>query len=64
MFIVNAGQLEALRQDDTQDHLSGDVRLQSSVDPMMAESIGADQVWAGLGRPAGAVGRGRLGGGD
>ena len=34
-------------RDDTQDHLSGDVRLQSSVDPMTAESIGADQVWAG-----------------
>jgi serine protease AprX len=48
VFVVNAGQLEALRQDDTQDHLSGDVRLQSSVDPMMAESIGADQVWAGI----------------
>jgi serine protease AprX len=47
VFIVNAGQLEALRQDDTQDHLSGDIRLQSSVDAMMVESIGADQVWAG-----------------
>ena len=57
VFLVNAGQLEALRQDETQDHLSGDVRLQSSVDPMTAESIGADQVWAGLGQPAGAVGR-------
>src|SRR6185295_19645428 len=31
VFLVNAGQLEALRQDDTQDHLSGDIRLQSSV---------------------------------
>jgi serine protease AprX len=47
VFLVNAGQLEALRQDETQDHLSGDIRLQSSVDAMMAESIGADQVWAG-----------------
>ena len=47
VFVVNAGQLEALRQDETQDHLSGDIRLQSSVDAMMAESIGADQVWAG-----------------
>jgi serine protease AprX len=47
VFVVNAGQLEALRQDDTQDHLSGDIRLRSSVDAMMAESIGADQVWAG-----------------
>src|SRR5258705_1082228 len=48
VFVVNAGQLEALRQDDTPDHLSGDVRLQSSVDPMTAESIGADQVWSGV----------------
>jgi serine protease AprX len=48
VFVVNAGQLEALRQDDSQDHLSGDVRLQSSVDPMTAESIGADQVWSGV----------------
>ena len=48
VFLVNAGQLEALRQDETQDHLSGDIRLQSSVDPMTAESIGVDQVWAGL----------------
>ena len=47
VFIVNAGQLEALRQDETQDHLSGDIRLKSSVDAMTAESIGADQVWAG-----------------
>jgi serine protease AprX len=47
VFLVNAGQLEALRQDETQDHLSGDIRLQASVDAMMAESIGADQVWAG-----------------
>src|SRR6185503_1098374 len=47
VFVVNAGQLEALRQDDSQEHLSGDIRLKSSVDAMMAESIGADQVWAG-----------------
>jgi serine protease AprX len=47
VFLVNAGQLEALRQDETQDHLSGDIRLRSSVDALMAESIGADQVWAG-----------------
>src|SRR4051812_43075689 len=32
VFIVNAGQLEAMRDDDTQDHLSGDIRLESSVD--------------------------------
>ena len=47
VFLVNAGQLEALREDETQDHLSGDIRLESSVDAMMAEAIGADQVWAG-----------------
>jgi serine protease AprX len=47
VLLVNAGQLEALRQDDTQDHLSGDTRLQSSVDPATLEAIGADQVAAG-----------------
>ncbi len=46
VFQVNAGQLAALQQDDAVDHLSGDVRIQSSVD-VTAESIGADQVWAG-----------------
>jgi serine protease AprX len=58
VFLVNAGQLEALRQDDTQDHLSGDVRLQSSVDPTTAQSIGADQVWAGLDSLPGLSGAG------
>src|SRR5580765_4204486 len=47
VFVVNAGQLAAMRQDDTQDHLSGDIRIQSSVDTADAEGIGADQVWAG-----------------
>src|SRR5262245_27219590 len=37
---VTAGQLDALRQDDTVDHLSGDVRVQSSAD-VTAETIGA-----------------------
>jgi serine protease AprX len=43
---VNAGQLDAVRQDDAVDHLSGDIRIKSSAD-VTAESIGADQVWAG-----------------
>jgi len=47
VFLVNAGQLDAMRQDDTQDHLSGDIRIRSSVAAADAESIGADQVWAG-----------------
>src|ERR1700704_1143138 len=44
---INAGQLAALRDDDAVDHLSGDIRIQSTVDAATAESIGADQVWAG-----------------
>ena len=49
---VNAGQLVALQQEEMLDHLSGDVRIQSSVLEVTAESIGADQVWAGAdGRP-------------
>src|SRR5471030_1948309 len=47
VLLVNAGQLAAIRQDETQDHLSGDIRIQSSVDAADVESIGADQVWAG-----------------
>src|SRR3954469_4080958 len=47
VFLVNAGQLVAMRQDGSQDHLSGDVRIQSSVSVADAESIGADQAWAG-----------------
>ena len=47
VFLVNAGQLGAMRQDESQDHLSGDIRIQSSVDAADVESIGADQVWAG-----------------
>src|SRR5580765_6203085 len=58
VFLVNAGQLAAMRQDDTQDHLSGDIRIQSSVDAADAESIGADQVWAGSGEVLGQTGRG------
>jgi subtilisin family serine protease len=58
VFLVNAGQLAAMRQDDTQDHLSGDIRIQSSVDAADAESIGADQVWAGSDEVRGQTGRG------
>src|SRR5436190_15269527 len=47
VLTVNAGQLDALRQDEDVDHLSGDIRIQSSVAEVTAESIGADQVWAG-----------------
>jgi excisionase family DNA binding protein len=43
---VNAGQLDALQRDEAVDHLSGDVRVQS-LDEVTAETIGADQVWAG-----------------
>jgi subtilisin family serine protease len=49
VFLVNAGQLGALRQDETVDHLSGDIRIRSLFDASAAESIGADQVWAGAG---------------
>ena len=58
VFLVNAGQLAAMRQDDTQDHLSGDIRIQSSVAAADAESIGADQVWAGSDEVRGQTGRG------
>src|SRR5882672_12286869 len=58
VFLVNAGQLAAMRQDDTQDHLSGDIRIQSSVAAADAESIGADQVWAGSDEVRAQTGRG------
>src|SRR5258706_7195582 len=45
---VTAGQLAALRQDDTIDHLSGNTRIKS-LDEVTAEAIGADQVWGGPG---------------
>src|SRR5262245_6138327 len=45
---VNAGQLSALEQDEAVDHLSGDTIIRSTFD-VTAESIGADQVWAGDG---------------
>jgi len=46
VLTVNAGQLDALRSDDTQDHISGDIRIRSSAD-VNTEAIGADQVWQG-----------------
>ena len=42
---LTAGQLAALRDDQDVEHLSGDVRFRAS--EVTAESIGADQVWAG-----------------
>jgi len=47
VFVVNAGQLAAMQQDDSQEHLSGDVRIKSSIDAAGVESVGADQVWSG-----------------
>src|SRR5205085_672049 len=35
------------RDDGSIDHLSGDLRIKSSVDQTTAEAVGADQVWAG-----------------
>ena len=46
VFQVTAGQLAALQQDDTLDHLSADVPIHSIAD-VTVETIGADQVWAG-----------------
>ncbi|MBZ5560517.1 MAG: S8 family serine peptidase, partial [Acidobacteriia bacterium] len=45
---VNAGQLAAMRQDESIDHLSGNTRIRS-LDEVTAEAIGADQVWVGEG---------------
>ncbi len=46
---VNAGQLAALADDPTVDHLSADARVHSS-DAVTAQAIGADQVWTGAGK--------------
>ena len=54
---VTAGQLAAIADDGTQDHLSADIAIRSSAD-VVAESIGADQVWAGSGEVAGLSGNG------
>ncbi|HMJ85788.1 MAG TPA: S8 family serine peptidase, partial [Vicinamibacterales bacterium] len=55
---VTAGQLAALRDDADVDHLSGDLRIKSSAAEVTAETIGADQVWAGLGSVPALSGRG------
>jgi len=47
VFLVNAGQLEAMRDDEAVDHLSGDIQIRSSVDAATIEGLGVDQVWAG-----------------
>jgi serine protease AprX len=48
LFRLTAGQLAALQQDDTQDHISGNTKIRGN-DDVTAEAIGADQVWAGVG---------------
>jgi serine protease AprX len=45
---ITAGQLAALQADETIDHLSADIPIHSIAD-VTAETIGADQVWAGVG---------------
>ena len=55
---VTAGQLAALRDDADVDHLSGDLRIKSSAAEVTAETIGADQVWSGLGSVPALSGRG------
>jgi serine protease AprX len=58
---VNAGQLAALQSDPTVEHLAGNIRYRTSaigaIDAM-AEGIGADQVWAGVGNLPRLSGRG------
>jgi serine protease AprX len=54
---VTAGQLAALQQDEGVDHLSGDIRIRAAAD-VTAESIGADQVWAGTADLPALTGRG------
>jgi len=44
---VTAGQLDALAQDESVDHLSGDIKIRAS--DVTTEAIGADQVWEGVG---------------
>jgi serine protease AprX len=55
---VTAGQLAALRDDEAIDHLSGDIRIKSSVDATNIEAIGVDQVWAGSGDVPALTGNG------
>jgi len=58
VLVVNAGQLAALRDDDAVDHLSGDLRIRSSVDAATVESLGADRAWTGAEDVPGVTGRG------
>ncbi|PYR37190.1 MAG: hypothetical protein DMF90_07710, partial [Acidobacteria bacterium] len=54
---INAGQLAALAEDPSVDHLSADARIRAS-DAVTAQAIGADQVWAGVGKLKPESGRG------
>ena len=60
MLRVTAGQLDALQQDEAVDHLSGDIRYRHRRRrDVVAQTIGADQVWAGTERrPARLTGSG------
>ena len=49
VLTVNAGQLDALQRDGTWDHLSSDPDVHGSMD-ITNSAIGADQVWAGVGK--------------
>ena len=53
---VTAGELDALQRDEAVDHLSNNIRYAAS--DVVAESIGADQVWAATPRAPGLAGRG------
>ncbi|PYR39002.1 MAG: hypothetical protein DMF93_15040 [Acidobacteria bacterium] len=58
VLLVNAGQLAALRDDGGVDHLSGDIRIKSSVEAATVEAVGANQAWAGSDGVPGVTGRG------
>ncbi len=61
---VTGGQLEAIQADGSQEHICPrDILMRSSAD-VTAETIGADQVWAGTGGAAAAHRRRRWRGGD
>jgi serine protease AprX len=45
---ITAGQLAALAEDESQDHLSADVAIHSTAN-VTAETIAADRLWAGTG---------------
>ena len=54
---VTDGQLAALSEDPAVTHLSGDARVQRTMD-VTSESTGATQVWSGVGALRGFTGRG------